>query len=166
MALRKARKSHLAAAARAREGRAAARRAKHSMISEAPRNAGSRRDLETLAADPVVTVPEDAYLASHVEGLTSGAMSETEHRQEGAEEPNSSGAETVQEMEGAELMTSLKQASESVYCKLMRAKSKETWIQGEKELRGTRIGGAARTERDHRWKAKNDDVEKAVIRDS
>ncbi|TFK84325.1 hypothetical protein K466DRAFT_466253, partial [Polyporus arcularius HHB13444] len=79
---------------------------------------------------------------------------------------NSSGAETVQEMEGAELMTSLKQASESVYCKLMRAKSKETWIQGEKELRGTRIGRAARTERDHRWKAKNDDVEKAVIRDS
>ncbi|RDX40286.1 hypothetical protein OH76DRAFT_1366463, partial [Lentinus brumalis] len=82
------------------------------------------------------------------------------------QEVEDSGDESVEELEGEELLMSLEQVSRSVYCELMKMRGKEAWEQGEKELRGVHTGRAARTERDHRQKARQDETEKAAIRDS
>ncbi|KAI0721517.1 hypothetical protein C8T65DRAFT_630243, partial [Cerioporus squamosus] len=93
-------------------------------------------------------------------------MPTTEHHHEGVEELRDTEIESVKELEGKELMTSLEQAPKSVHCELMRAKSKETWVRGESALRGVRTGRAARTVRGHRQKSQMDESEKAKIQES
>ncbi|TBU51724.1 hypothetical protein BD310DRAFT_782965, partial [Dichomitus squalens] len=55
-----------------------------------------------------------------------------------------SGEESVEELEGNELLNNLEMQTKSVYVRLMQLKSRQQWARAESELRGVHTGGALR----------------------
>ncbi|TBU52038.1 hypothetical protein BD310DRAFT_1000152, partial [Dichomitus squalens] len=85
-----------------------------------------------------------------------------------AEDPgvDDSDEESVEELEGDELLKNLEMVTRSAYDELMRLKSKQQWEKGERELKGVHTGRAARTLYNHQVRVRAKDATDAVIRNS
>ncbi|TBU55605.1 hypothetical protein BD310DRAFT_1041076 [Dichomitus squalens] len=144
-------KSHLAAAARARAGRVRARLAAR-IESEAP-------ETSSEPLDQVATPSESLYGLVMVDPPVMGGCAEDARIEEREES-------SVQELEGDVPLKSAKAAAKSAYTELMTPKSKQQWAEGGQMLGGVHTGGAVRTLHDHRLKAHTKAIADAVVRES
>ncbi|TBU52594.1 hypothetical protein BD310DRAFT_788657, partial [Dichomitus squalens] len=77
-----------------------------------------------------------------------------------------SGEESVEELEGDELLNNLEMQTKSAYVRLMQLKSRQQWARAESELRRVHTGGALRTLRKRRLEGQSREMTEAVIRNS
>ncbi|TBU51629.1 hypothetical protein BD310DRAFT_910550 [Dichomitus squalens] len=77
-----------------------------------------------------------------------------------------SNEESVEELEGDELLKNLEMVAWSAYDELMRLKSKQQWEKGERELKGVHTGRAAQMLYNHQVRAQAKAATDAAIRNS
>ncbi|TBU37491.1 hypothetical protein BD309DRAFT_876321 [Dichomitus squalens] len=158
-------KAHMAAAARAQAGLARARQAAQ-MEAQA-----QQTSMDPLSQDAITSESEsshdrfeDADPPESLRDLAVGDPPVAVSSPEDAGQGDVSGEESVEELEGDELLDNLEVQAKSAYVGLMELKSRLQWARAESELRGVRTGGAARTVRKHRQNEQSKEMSDAIIR--
>ena len=138
-------KVYVAAAARVQAGLARARQAAR-MENEEPHTCTGPDAIpaESLHDDVVDGDPPDSPPGQAAgDSSTTGDLNDYLYQ---------SGEESVEELEGSELLQNLEMEARSAYNRLLRLKSQQQWTEAENKLSGVHTGGAARTLREHRQK--------------
>ena len=142
MARRK--KVHVAAAARVQAGLARARQAAREE-NKAPHTCTGPDARPAEALDNAVDGDPPSFPPNQAAGDSSTKG-----------DPNDylylSGEESVEELEGDELLQNLEAETKSKYSRLLRLKSKQQWTEAENKLKGVHTGGATCTLHEHRQK--------------